>query len=74
VARVPQAAPKLAGALLTVGGSRAAQVARTMESYAREGSLADADQLLARLHEEIAALTRAMVAAQDLERPSVAAS
>jgi signal transduction histidine kinase/DNA-binding response OmpR family regulator len=72
VSRVQQAAHKLSGALLTVGGSRAAQIARTMENYAREGSLAEADQLLAKLQTEVKALTSAMIDQGDLDKPAAA--
>jgi HPt (histidine-containing phosphotransfer) domain-containing protein len=72
VARVQQAAHKLAGALLTVGGSRAAQIARTMEGYAREGSLSNVDQLLASLQAEVTTLKDAMVQAGDLEKATAA--
>jgi CheY-like chemotaxis protein len=72
VARVQQASHKLAGALLTVGGSRAGQVARTMEGHARDGSLNNADQLLANLEAEVTALMAAMVEAGDLEKAAAA--
>ncbi|HEX6244972.1 MAG TPA: response regulator, partial [Polyangiales bacterium] len=72
VMHVQQGAHKLVGALLTVGGNRAGQLARAMENEARAGGLEDVDARMSDLHAEVHALLDAMERAGDLVRAPAA--